>query len=188
MGICDSCNSENKKNNYNKQRTFDSFNLYTSNNSINSINSNNSNNLNNLNNPINLFNYYRKEEGASSTDFQFLETEISKLIDLVNEYVSEAISYEKNWNYDKVSEEKDITLDYQLGKIVGHIKDYKLNGNGTIYFEGKKVYEGEFKENKLDGRGTLFLHDSKNIIKLEGEFNGNLFNGNGTINMNDGGK
>ena len=187
MGICDSCNSENKKNNYHKQKTLDSLNSFRLN---YSINSNNSNNRNNLNNPINLFNDYQKDEDACSSadNFQFLETEIGKLIDLLNEYASEAISYENNWNNDELSEEKDITLDFALGKVVGLIKDSKLNGKGTNYSEGKKLYEGELKENKLDGRGTLYLYDSKGIIILEGEINGNLFNGKGTVNLDNGGK
>ncbi len=52
---------------------------------------------------------------------------------------------------------------------VGGIKDNRLDGKGTRYWEGQR-YEGQFKKGKMHGKGILF--------DREGIFKGEWKNGN----------
>ena len=81
---------------------------------------------------------------------------------------------------DKVLEfttlDKEIDLIFKNGeKYVGEInvKNYKFEGEGTLYYKNDNKYEGQWKNGRRDGKGTFYYNNGdkefgeyKNDIKI----------------------
>ena len=90
----------------------------------------------------------------------------------------------------------------------GEIKNYKMNGKGTIYYNNKKIkYSGIFVNNCLEGEGIFYdidgnyyignfkngmkhgkgaAYNKDNNLLYEGDFKENKFDGNGRLSLKNG--
>ena len=66
----------------------------------------------------------------------------------------------------------DSTKEYE-----GYWKDFQYDGNGSLYINGKRTYEGGWKNGKMDGNGIVFTPGGQK--DSEGEFRNSQMNGFG---------
>ena len=66
----------------------------------------------------------------------------------------------------------DSTKEYE-----GYWKDFQYDGNGTLYINGKKTYEGGWRNGQMEGNGIVFTPDGQ--VDSEGEFKSSKMNGFG---------
>ncbi|KRF43574.1 hypothetical protein ASG93_01230 [Paenibacillus sp. Soil787] len=93
----------------------------------------------------------------------------------------------KNLTY--VGDQKDGHVSiYSDGKLVfeGEFKDYKINGTGTLYWQGgQKYYEGQWFNGLMNGIGKLYNEDGTlwyDQIKMSD----NIIGGNGSFYLSNG--
>lgn len=73
------------------------------------------------------------------------------------------------------------------GLFIGDVKNNKINGVGTYYYNNGDIYEGEFRDNKINGNGIYhFGSGDKKGDRQEGSYIDNVITGQAFYYYKDG--
>lgn len=123
-------------------------------------------------------------------DYYYIQLDNSgKIISITNTYYNQLIIYLPNKKY-LIKDDDNIGI-YELINnelIINYTGDLNKNnlphGNGTIYFNQKKKYQGIFFNGQLKS-GLLFTIEEPYSIIYNGSFNNNIPDGNGIYYCNN---
>lgn len=78
----------------------------------------------------------------------------------------------KEDNYNSTEKNNEIVVYDYFGNILhtGDLEDFTFTGNGILYINNKKVYDGEFKNGDITGTGKLYkIIDGKEFLYYSGD-------------------
>ncbi len=80
-----------------------------------------------------------------------------------------------------------VVVKTKIGLFVGDVRNNKINGQGTYYYDNGDIYEGSFRENLIDGNGVYYFGSGERKgDKQEGAYMKNVIVGQAFYYYKDG--